>query len=492
MKKILITALLLSIAPFAHGATLTNDGFTELHENSTNWSTVHGSTGTTNTTATTINVSSQKQSNGQFRINKGFFDFTETEQITEAALRVYVNSKLNGDNDGDDFIVVTEDDTDIEISNRIDIGDITAGAYNDFVLNSTGISYINGANDFTLSLREGHDVLDNPYAGSNNTKNRIVVASSENSNAPQFVTTGGGGQEGFVGYDIILLAGQSNMFHGLANTADTIPDLNGLDAKHPDIDQLKQDLSVASSTEPLDHNDSAIAGKVGFGLTFAKWYAENELEPNRKVLLVPSAVGSTGFSDNNWNENDPLYNNLVTRVNYAKGLDLDNEVVMLKWHQGEDDKDSMTKEQYETAFLDMVSALETDISEPNLPVVVGGLMPFRVNNPQTYSGYDVIDSALKNLPNLRDYTGYADPQSPTVIANESGTNQTSDHYSARATRGYPTHDFYDVSTLGFAGRYVTAYQEALTNITAPQTLLCYYVTVNTTTGDYTNEQINCN
>ena len=269
------------------------------------------------------------------------------------------------------------------------------------------------------------------------------------------------------GYDIFLIAGQSNTFYGLPNTADTIPDSGGLDSTDADIKQLGRFTpnidTVMAGSEPLEHNDALRAGHVGWALAFAKWYKTHYLVSGRQILLIPCGVGSTGFADNYWNEGDAGYNDLVARANIAKALtNGTHRIKALLWHQGEKDAAlSRTTAQYKSDWLAMIAALETDISESNLVCVAGGLMPYHVNLPT--SNYPDINTALSELPASRTYTGFADPQTPSVIENEVGTNQTSDHFSVRANRGYPTQDFDDVSTIGFAGRYATAYVEALNN-----------------------------
>lgn len=267
------------------------------------------------------------------------------------------------------------------------------------------------------------------------------------------------------GYDIFLIAGQSNTLYGLPNSADTIPDTGGLDSTDSDIKQLGRfspntDI-VMDGSEPLEHNTSHRLGHVGWALAFAKWYKENILVSGRKILLVPCGVGATSFSGNHWNEGDVQYEDLVARANTAKSIgSSSNTIKALLWHQGESDTASLTGTAYKTAWKAMVSALETDISETNLVCVVGGLHPYGIANT---AGYSTINTALSQLPAERLLTGYASTSSPTTFTNEAGTGAPDIHFTARTMRGYPTQDFSDISTIGLAGRYATAYLSALEN-----------------------------
>lgn len=102
------------------------------------------------------------------------------DTITAAELYMYVISKRNNDNDGDDWINVvqtsqpstttlTTADFDLcgavtnptEGATRIDLGSITTSAYNSWTLDATGRGWIDKTGISMLGLREGHDALNN-------------------------------------------------------------------------------------------------------------------------------------------------------------------------------------------------------------------------------------------------------------------------------------------------------------------------------------------
>lgn len=143
-------------------------------------------------------------------IKRGIFLFNtssidDTHNISSGILSLYGISKENGDNDGDDFVVIVHSNPasntalvagDInnvgdatnnptELSQRIDIGSITNSVYNDFILNSNGLANISKTSISKFGIREGHDVLDSPIVASGTTVNRVVVSSADNTGTSQ-------------------------------------------------------------------------------------------------------------------------------------------------------------------------------------------------------------------------------------------------------------------------------------------------------------------
>ncbi len=92
-------------------------------------------------------------------------------------------------------------------------------------------------------------------------------------------------------------------------------------------------ITVAQETEV----DGKKRGQLQ--LSFAKEYYEKHLKgTDRKVLIIQSGVGGTGFCRNEWGtEGAILYDRLVRMTQYALDLNRDNRLVALLWHQGECD-----------------------------------------------------------------------------------------------------------------------------------------------------------
>ncbi|MFA4845778.1 MAG: SpvB/TcaC N-terminal domain-containing protein, partial [Patescibacteria group bacterium] len=124
--------------------------------------------------------------------------------VTSATLNVYVYSKINNDNDGDDFVTLvqtsqagttslvredfdqagaTDNPTEgIDTSERKDITSVTTNVYLTFNLNTTGLGWISKTGTTKLGLREGHDVIDSSFTSSSSSStqyNNLYIRSSE-------------------------------------------------------------------------------------------------------------------------------------------------------------------------------------------------------------------------------------------------------------------------------------------------------------------------
>lgn len=158
---------------------------------STSWDTTHDAiTGSSaGYTAGSLSVR-VGQAGGKYAIERAFLPFDtsalpDNATITSARLKVWVDSKLNNDNDGQDFVTVVQGtqpstaalttadydlastiNTPVEgigAAERKDITTVTVGAYLTFSLNATGVGWVNKTGPTKLALREGHDVLDAPF-----------------------------------------------------------------------------------------------------------------------------------------------------------------------------------------------------------------------------------------------------------------------------------------------------------------------------------------
>jgi len=172
---------------------------------STSWDVVHDKSTATYTAHydRSIEAKSSKRSDGNFAIARGFFPFDTSalgvsEVINSAILSLYITNVIDQDNDGDDFLGIVQttqvSNTTLSLSdyskcgdinnptegaNRIDLGDITTAQYTDFTLTETGRGWISKTGFTKLGIREGHDILDNPFVGGNNTNNYVNISGSE-------------------------------------------------------------------------------------------------------------------------------------------------------------------------------------------------------------------------------------------------------------------------------------------------------------------------
>ena len=149
-------------------------------------------------------------------------------------------------------------------------------------------------------------------------------------------------------YDIIILAGQSNAEgNGLGPTdRPFIPDERILmmrDSGKYGYEQQPDGSIKFVYTEPFTFATD-IAKERGdgehicgmFALTFANKYIEAGLLPEgRKLLIIDSSAGGTGFSSKQWGIGNFLHRRLTEMMDKAIGDG--DRVVAILWHQGEHD-----------------------------------------------------------------------------------------------------------------------------------------------------------
>lgn len=199
------------------------------------------------------------------------------------------------------------------------------------------------------------------------------------------VSSGAGAAPTDVGYDIVLLWGQSNMV-GQNTGADTA----AIDTTDPRIRVVPFGGTYAGqvvlAVDPLNHPGGATG--VGPGMPFARAYAAS-VPPNRRVLLVPSAVGGSVFEGldsgggtHRWkvsatDDGTNLYKNAIRAAKAAKDLAGPNSrFAAILWHQGESDGINGTAAAtYQTDLDALIDAARTDLAVADLPFVVGQPLP---------------------------------------------------------------------------------------------------------------------
>ena len=187
--------------------------------------------------------------------------------------------------------------------------------------------------------------------------------------------------------NVAIMAGQSNMAYEWYDG--TVPALHTADSRLMVWGAIEQAMLPVVTGHPDD---------VPKGIARAMRRAR----PDQAVLIVPMAVGGTGFTGTSlasppagyhtntngagtWDRAltaDPL--NLVpVMINNAKaaiaaaGARLGT--VTFWWIQGESDAAYMTQAQYQTALDDLFAYVRAQLALPNMPIVVGGLVPERID-----------------------------------------------------------------------------------------------------------------
>lgn len=234
---------------------------------------------------------------------------------------------------------------------------------------------------------------------------------------------------------IILVAGQSNTHAGLGLD-------ENIDAPESGIYQLgrfENDMCIIQACEPLDHHTKT-QNMIGFALSFAKLLKEYENAAN-DILIVPCGFGGTGFMDNRWNKSNDLYEDAVARVNHLRDTYPNSELAAILWHQGETDV-ILNNPDYGASLDGFINNLRTDIAAEQVPLILGGMVPYWV---QQAPDREATQAIIADTPNRHNNVGYADPAIPFVIEKPNNTFDEI-HFSAAGQRE-------------LAQRYFSAYLE---------------------------------
>lgn len=139
---------------------------------------------------------------GGYQVRRAFFAYdvsgiSSGDTVSSTTFSVFVDSVNNDDDDGNDYLRVTEstqangnalasEDFDnyntTAFASDVDIGSIGTGAYLDFTLNAAGISLVQskiGSTYAMFCIREGHDVADDAITGPANKYSNANLYNSE-------------------------------------------------------------------------------------------------------------------------------------------------------------------------------------------------------------------------------------------------------------------------------------------------------------------------
>ncbi|HET6379402.1 MAG TPA: sialate O-acetylesterase [Methylocella sp.] len=248
----------------------------------------------------------------------------------------------------------------------------------------------------------------------------------------------GNGQAGASppGYDIIIVAGQSNAVGvGLGPFTDPL-ESELIDGKILQIGRVGPDnmrlIPVGNVVngikfDGLQHwgaHHGATAN--GFALFFARHYVREELAPSRSVVIIPAARGGTsilewlgeGAPNHKASPPLPLYPDMIARVRAALALPGENRVVAFLWHQGEADANlssipsaqnatGMTPRVYEEDLSRLIKKIRKDIPGA-YPIVMGTLTPDWI--PRGPNGAEIkaqIEQAIRNVAAHEEMAGVA-------------------------------------------------------------------------------------
>ena len=216
----------------------------------------------------------------------------------------------------------------------------------------------------------------------------------------------GGGNAEITELHAFLVAGQSNMAgHGT-------PYGDEMDPTDPRILQYGSRRRVIEpATVPLDMHRETVG--LSTATVFAREYLKNQ-PAHVGVLLIAAARGASYLKprpagDYVWYPGGAaapeydLYGQAITQTQEALAADSRAELKGILWHQGEGNNGD-TEAEY-IGYQDfMISKFREDLSRPDLPFMLGGLVPEGTDN---FPGRKPVDVAISKTPARLERVGYS-------------------------------------------------------------------------------------
>ena len=164
-------------------------------------------------------------------------------------------------------------------------------------------------------------------------------------------------------FDIIIQAGQSNADGTGFGSTDQPWTPDGR------VWFMNGDDTISLGVEKVNGNTI----QSNFALPFAREYINaGRLAEGRKLLILRTAIGGTGFLDNRWKLTDDLYLHMMEMIRTALALNPENRLVALIWHQGETDAIyHATYDQHYNHLTTLLTSVRDTFGVPTLPFIAG-------------------------------------------------------------------------------------------------------------------------
>lgn len=163
-------------------------------------------------------------------------------------------------------------------------------------------------------------------------------------------------------YDIIIQAGQSNA-EGCGRGG-----VSREYAENGNVLYFTGDFAISTAREQQDGDEKV----NNFSLSFAEEYINaGRLEKDRKLLILRTAVGGTGFVDKRWGMTDDLYLRMMQMIKQSLALHPENRLVTFLWHQGENDAHKEALQPHYNNLKSLIESVRTGFGYPKLPFIAG-------------------------------------------------------------------------------------------------------------------------
>ena len=223
-------------------------------------------------------------------------------------------------------------------------------------------------------------------------------------------------------FDIIIQAGQSNSQGCGLGSVEKPFEPNG------DIWYLNCDMTVSLAMEVVSGND--VVGN--FSLPFAAEYVSGgDLKNGRKILVLRAAVGGTGFLDNRWGPRDDLFLTMIEMIKTSVGLNPENYLVALLWHQGE--SDAVNGASYEVHYKNLktlVDIVRTDFNRRDLPFIAGDFVHHWKN--ENFDACEPVVRAMRELCNDIGHAKFIETDGLTSNLQQIGYGDDNIHFGRKA------------------------------------------------------------
>lgn len=162
-------------------------------------------------------------------------------------------------------------------------------------------------------------------------------------------------------FDIIIQAGQSNSEgYGFGEVDDPYcPDDR--------VWYMNENSTLSVAAEKVTGNEI----QSTYALTFAREYLNAKLfASDRKLLILRTAAGGTGFLDHRWGMCDDLYLRMIEMSHTAISLNGENRLVGLLWHQGENEcSNNAVYDIHYGNLRGLFESVRNELNLPDLPIV---------------------------------------------------------------------------------------------------------------------------
>jgi len=234
-------------------------------------------------------------------------------------------------------------------------------------------------------------------------------------------------------FDIIIQAGQSN------SEGCGIGPVEYPYQQRPEILMMESDFTIMTAREKVWGNDAV--GNYVF--SFANKYVNTgNLKNGRKLLILLSAVGGTGFCDNRWGMKDDLYLKMIRMIKTALSLNPENRTVAFLWHQGETDTANPVRDIHYNNLSSLVKSVRETTGQENLPLIAGNFVQQWYND--NIEICKPIITAIRDVCTDIGHAAFVETNGLTSNSEETGNDDTI-HFSRKALYelGLRYYDAYD-------------------------------------------------